>query len=398
MTKYVFLPVPGYGHVNPTLPVARELVERGQQVSYYLPEEFRPAIEATGAAFHSYQSLFNTVITMPVKASTMLAQFTVRESTFVLPQVIERIRAEQPDCILYEWMSEWGGIVVRNLDVPAIMLHPILAHSTQFIKGRIFTEASAYVQDSGFVPFFEGINEQFAELCHNYDVAPFSILDLVESGTTLNLVFLPKEFQLEHESLGQRFVFVGPAIETRPDAPEFPVAQLEGKKNLYISLGTLFNNQAPFFNLCFAAFKDTPWQVVISLGPQVDPAELDPIPDNFLARPYVPQLEVLSHSSLFISHCGMNSVMESLYYGVPLIGIPQMMEQQMTASHIQELGLGIILDRHTITPHKLRAAVEQVMGDPTYLRRVQRMQQHTRNAGGYRYATDVIIDYAQTYQ
>ena len=49
MTKYIFLGIPAYGHVNPTLPVVQELVKRGQDVIYYLPEQFKSAVQATGA-------------------------------------------------------------------------------------------------------------------------------------------------------------------------------------------------------------------------------------------------------------------------------------------------------------------------------------------------------------
>ena len=153
--------------------------------------------------------------------------------------------------------------------------------------------------------------------------------------------------------------------------------------------------QADFYNMCFSAFGNTEWQVVLSLGKQVDRAALHEVPANFLAAAHVPQLEVLARTDIFVSHGGMNSVMESLYYGVPLVVIPQIMEQEATAKRVQELGLGIALDRTTVTADVLREAVAQVAYDPAFLLRVQTMQQEIREAGGYIRATDAIMQFVR---
>jgi len=228
-------------------------------------------------------------------------------------------------------------------------------------------------------------------------VEPFTALETFFGSETLNIVFLPKEFQPDGETFDpQRFLFVGPSIQPRPDNSHFPVEQLQGRTTLYISLGTVFNNQATFYNLCFAAFKDEPWQVVLSIGEQVDPATLDPIPANFIVRPHVPQLEVLQYTSLFVTHCGMNSTMESLYYGVPLVGLPQQPEQMMTARRIQELGLGTALDMNKLTVEQLQATVKAALANADYRANAQAMQQHVRNAGGYQRAADAIVSYVRS--
>ena len=148
--------------------------------------------------------------------------------------------------------------------------------------------------------------------------------------------------------------------------------------------------------MCFAAFKNEPWQVVLSIGKQVDPATLNPVPENFLVRPHVPQLEVLQHTRLFITHCGMNSTMESLYYGVPIAGLPQQGEQMMTARRVQELSLGTLLDMNTLTVEQLRATIKSAMSNADYHKNAQTMQQYVRNAGGYRRAADAIMNFVQS--
>ena len=136
---------------------------------------------------------------------------------------------------------------------------------------------------------------------------------------------------------------------------------------------------------------------MLSRGKQVDPAALGPIPENFLVSAYVPQLDILSRARVFITHAGMNSVMESLYYGVPMVAVPQMQEQVVTALRIAELGLGIVLEKEAINVATLREAVERVANDPALRQRVEHMQQLTRDSGGYKRATDAIIQFTREY-
>jgi MGT family glycosyltransferase len=109
----------------------------------------------------------------------------------------------------------------------------------------------------------------------------------------------------------------------------------------------------------------------------------------------VPQLEILSRADLFISHGGMNSTMESLRFGVPLVVVPQMWEQEMNGRRAQELGLGRVLDRDAITVESLRAAVEQVAQDSEIRIRLQAMQNEIIQARGCQRAADVIMQHLQ---
>jgi MGT family glycosyltransferase len=91
----------------------------------------------------------------------------------------------------------------------------------------------------------------------------------------------------------------------------------------------------------------------------------------------------------------MNSTMESLRFGVPLVVVPQMWEQEMNGRRVQELGLGLALDRDTVTGESLRAAVEQVVHDSGVHTRLQSMQDEIRRAGGYQRAAEAIMQHVQ---
>lgn len=221
----------------------------------------------------------------------------------------------------------------------------------------------------------------------------FSVFSRAEQ---LNIIFIPKEFQPAAETFDDRYLLVGPSILPRHEAPDFPFDQLGSDRPLlYISLGSIFTNQPEFYKQCFAAFADQPWQVVLSIGKHIDLTTLGPVPENFLLSPYVPQLDILPRTRLFVTHAGTNSVMESMYFGVPMVLIPQQPEQQMHAQRVVDLGLGVMLDKGSVTTSTLREAVERVAHDEAYRERAQRMQQSVRAAGGYQRAVDTIMQFTE---
>ncbi|MGH3588777.1 MAG: macrolide family glycosyltransferase [Pseudonocardia sp.] len=233
------------------------------------------------------------------------------------------------------------------------------------------------------------------------DCARFSVEHGVEldlAGTmdvteALNLVFVPREFQPAGDSFDERFRFLGPLLgnreQTQPWSPPDP-----GARVLFISLGTIFTNHLEFYRTCIEAFGDGSWQVAMTVG-EVDTAALGPIPSTVDIRPWFPQLAVLRHVAAFVSHAGMNSTMEALYYGVPLITFPQMPEQVANADRVQELGLGERLDAGTVTVEALRAAVTRVASNPRVHAKLDRMRKAIRDSGGATRGADVIEKYVR---
>ena len=222
-----------------------------------------------------------------------------------------------------------------------------------------------------------------------------SMLSLFTSFEEFNIMFIPPFFQPMVETFDDRFLFVGPSIQPRHQATDFPFEQLRNDQPLlYISLGTVANNQPDFYRLCFEAFGEQDWQVVLPTGKHIDVAQLAPVPTNFLLSTYVPQLDILPRTQVFVTHAGTNSVMESMYYGVPMVLIPQQPEQRLNAQRVSALEIGIGLDKDALTADTLRAAVEQIAQHTSYRAKAQALQQATRSAGGYQRATDAIIHYS----
>jgi MGT family glycosyltransferase len=160
---------------------------------------------------------------------------------------------------------------------------------------------------------------------------------------------------------------------------------------LFVSLGTIFNDQAAFFLACLDAFAGTRWQVVLAVGDRVDLDAIGPVPANASVHRRVAQLDVLSRASVFITHGGMNSTMEGILAGVPLVVVPQQEEQAVTAERVSELGLGTHLMPDDATSEALAEAVARVCADEGIRERVAAMRRAAVEAGGPARAAEEIL-------
>lgn len=395
--------VPAHGHVNPTLPVVRELVSRGEQVAYYLTDEFEPQIRHAGAEFRRIEDAQTGsgpppgVTAMgqsdPERMRQIMAAFFPRMMAGglrLVPRLVDQVRTEDADCVVYDPFCPWGRALVRILGLPAVAFVPSYAMTENFPLARrlssIFEEQTSPEAEEAM----SDLRDVSRQLQDRYGLVPLRLTDSFIPTEALNIFTLPRPFQPDADALDERYVFVGPSISPRSDVSGFPLERLAGNPTLYVSLGTVFNANPEFFDACFDAFADSDWQVVLSVGTKTDTSTLVRIPDNFLVHPHVPQLEVLEHADVFVTHGGMNSVMEAIYYGVPMVVVPQQPEQAMTAARVAELGLGVALEPGQVTAGALRDAVATISGDAGYRSRIAYMQQAARDAGGYLRAADVI--------
>jgi MGT family glycosyltransferase len=398
MAKYLMFNLPHRGNVHPTLAIGQELAARGNVVVYYLAEEFRPVIEMTGVDFRGYASslpdIHGTTLENPVDlvkqdAIAVLALHLVDECRSLIPQVLADVRDELPDAILYGPLAVWGRIIAHILHIPAIFVHPgysVDETSFPFDAASMAYLTAQMAQSCQFVD----------ELCADYNVAPFDMQSSFLHEESLIIRCLPDFFRGDGLPDRNSDRFVGPCILPRQEPGFFPLHEIRQKLTLYISLGTLYNNHPEFYNLCFQAFARSSWQVIQAIGSQVSPDRLEPAPKNFFVYPYVPQLDVLERTNVFISHGGINSTMEALYYGVPLVVVPRSPEQMAIARRIVELGLGLALDPDLLDVHTLREAVAQVMSNPVYHMNAQKMQKVVQKSGGSKVAADTITDFVST--
>ncbi|MGV4925575.1 glycosyl transferase [Streptomyces sp. BHT-5-2] len=387
MAKHLlFVTLGGHGHVNPTLPLVEELVRRGHRVDYATGAEHGEMVTKAGARWVELPALprMDPPTEFGPEAFGLLMGRLFDAMRASYPVLRDHCANEPVDAVCYDAMTWSGRVVAEHLGLPAVRLVPHLASNEHYSLFNGFMDATGPESPVAGV-IAAGCQEFTAE--HGVELDPANLLDVTEK---LNLVFIPREFQPAGDTFDERFHFIGPSVGSRenepwsPPDPETPV--------VFIALGTVFNNRPEFYRTCIEAFADEPYHVAMSVG-GVDPAGLGPLPPSFDVRPRFPQPAVLQRATAFVSHTGMNSTMEALYYGVGLIAVPQMPEQAANAGRMQELGLGEQLDTKAVTAESLRAAVARVAGDPQIRTNLDRMRKVVRGSGGAARGVDVIEEY-----
>lgn len=398
-SKILVFNLPQHGHINPTLAVVKELAAHGDELIYYLTDEFKDKIQSTGVTFRRYENV-NTKPTAPSFDAfpsfySLFFQKFVESTRLIIPQFLDELRADKPDYIMYDSLCLWAKFLAKVLQVPAITLHATYPSNEHFSLFKMLDSGKAQpsISTSDLMLSFR---DELEQVCISYGIESFEPSELFAQDEPLNIVFLPRAFHPVGDTFNQRFVFVGPSLTERADVTDFPLEQLTQQPTLYISLGTLFNTWIEFFQMCFTAFGDQHWQVVMSIGKNVDRSSLGSIPNNFIVASFVPQLAVLENTNVFLTHGGMNSVMEALYHGVPLVVIPQMPEQAITAKRVMELGLGVALEKTDITVSALQAAVAKVANEPQFRQNTQQMREIIQEAGGYQQAVNAILQFKES--
>lgn len=225
-----------------------------------------------------------------------------------------------------------------------------------------------------------------------YNLPKRAIVDHIINSGDLNFVYTSKEFQPVYEEFEDQYEFIGPSVPVSQDSGDFPLDRLGTSKTIYISLGTLRNQRIDFYNSCIQEFQNSPYTIILSIGRNTQPEDLIAVPENFIIKQSVPQIEVLKKTDLFISHGGMNSVMESLYYGVPLLVYPQTDEQAMVGRQVERLGAGLVLQEKD-SKKRIRIQSEKILGDPIYLKNAKDQETYLRGAGGLEKAIEKLEEF-----
>ena len=155
-------------------------------------------------------------------------------------------------------------------------------------------------------------------------------------------------------------------------------------------MGTVNNDMMSFYKTCIDVFKNTDYQVIMSVGNLVSLESFGELPKNISVFSCVDQIAVLKKADAFVSHCGMNSVSESLYFEVPLVMLPQTTEQKGVAQRVLELGAGIKPDKPNAD--SILIAVNDILNDSSYKKNAKRIASDFKNCSGPKGAVDKILE------
>ena len=379
--KSAWFCIPAHGHTKPTLGLVKTLTEAGHQIWYFSFEEFREKIESAGATFISCDGydfeMEDKENADRVGKDKVFATELLVSSTLALDDMTSRVIEEiRPDVVVSDSVAFWGKLAAMKHGLPYV------SSTTTFAFNRY---SAKYMQESAWdiakmLMAMPRINRQLKRLREKgYPVK--SLLDIVQNDNDTNtIVYTSRYFQPCAETFSDRYHFIGPSMRpiTRP-------VEKTSEKTVYISMGTV-NQNRQFYRNCINVLAPTGWQVIISMGTNTD--HFDDLPENIQVYESVDQMAVLSISDAFITHCGMNSASEGLYYGVPLVLFPQTPEQNAVARRVEELGAGVRLQ--SISEEDVLDALTKIINEPQYKEGAAKVSESFRACGGAAEAKDFL--------
>ncbi|MFI6293629.1 macrolide family glycosyltransferase [Nonomuraea sp. NPDC050790] len=384
MSAIAFLNIAMHGRVNPTLPVVAELVRRGHTVTYHTSPAFQKEIEDAGATVFLYPGGDQPLPDPPIPITLM--EGLVSGAAQLVPAVLDDLRGVQPDLIVHDSACVWGAVAARELGVPAASSYTTFAFNRRVPSP---TRASLDLLAGARPRQFASYLRARRRLDRLFDTSGLPLFDVINISEPLNLVFTSRAFQ--PGDVDPSYRFVGPSVGARPADPSFPVDELRDPV-LYASLGTVVNGGIWLLRTFATALAPLGGTVVISTG-RDDPAALEPLPANVIARSFVPQPEVLSRAALFVTHGGMNSVNEALSAGVPLLVVPQGNDQPLVARRVVELGAGLSLQNKDVSVSSVRDLANRLLDGAWFRTRAGVLRTAQHEAGGYRRAADELERY-----
>jgi len=396
MAKIIIMSIPGHGHVNPTLPVVQELIQRGHQVIYYNTAEFAEKIERSGAEFRAYPEPVPTSAEISrllskgnmVRVTLML----FRMSEHLVAFMLDELRREQPNAVIHDSLALWASISATRLGMPRVT--SITHFVFDGVKSRRTKREWFYLLRT-VLPLLPSFVRTRRRLTRRYGREIFPKGPIFPLRGDLNILFTAECLQPASTLIDDSFRYVGPSINgaVRGDG-DFPFDQLVRRPLVYISLGTVHSTDTGFYHKAFRAFADHPGQFVLSVGAHTRLEDLQPIPANFIVRHHVPQLEILQQADVFVTHGGMNSVHEALYFGVPLVVIPHQFEQLFNGRVVESKSAGVLLAEKPpfgrVSAQELRAAVDRVLAASAYRENARIVSEELAATGGYLLAADEI--------
>ena len=396
MSHFGILSFPGTGHLHPLTALGRELVRRGHQVTVFQVADVEPLIRAAGLGFRqigarefplgSLRLLDQTLGRLQgMKALGFIFCRYCQNSAMVLRDAPNAIRSEQIDVLIVDQAEFAGGSVAERLRLPfvtAILTLPLnLDPSVPFCAFHSQFEAEGEAPARNVMRNV-WIRFMASELCalvnrqrKIWGLQPKAGLDGFSSGLA-QIAQVPQDFDFPRRKLPTSFHYAGPFLD-RSGRPEiaFPWARRDVSRPLvFVCMGTLQNGMERVFRVVAEACAAFPVQTVISLGGGLPVEALGPLPGDPIVVRYAPQLELLSKAALTVFHGGLNTALESLSCGVPMIAIPVTMDQPGVGARIIWTGTGRTIPVTQLTIDRLRLAIDEVLTNPGYRANAQRLQ------------------------
>ena len=244
---------------------------------------------------------------------------------------------------------------------------------------------------AGFLKVLDGIHTMMAEYLESKGIHPDTSAVYWRTSKLAYLSQIPAALDFPGDHYPAHFHRTGPFHDgTGREPVAFPWERLTGAPLIYASMGTLQNGQADTFRAILAATERPGYQVVLSVGMNTAPESLELARPDTVVVQRAPQLELLKLATLCVTHAGMNTTLEALAQGVPLVAIPITNDQPGVAARILASGMGLFLPLAQLNAEALRGLVDEVLGTPSYRERALAMKAAIAEVDGLGMAAELI--------
>lgn len=398
------------GHLNPALALAGELQDRGYEVAYFGPAdaaakcrsaEIRHIVigERSMPAGTVFEQMRHQGELSGREACRWILRCLQQEAEMHFADLPEALRRWRPDGLLVDQVQPGAASVAEHgkhrywtlchaLPVNLDLTVPPFISTLDAMQGRLGCARNFLAWMSVLplaLPLLRTINRQRRALGLR-GLAPGSFGESKEGV----LAQIPRAFEFPQRRIPPTLRFTGPWVRAKNRGePWFPWNELDGRPLIYASMGTLQNRIGDVFRLIAEACQGLGAQLVISQGAH-DATPLPYLPGKPIIVPMAPQLALLERASLVITHAGLNTALETLAAGVPMVALPVTNDQPGVAARIRRCGAGELLPFDRLNVPELRKLVESVLREPKYREAARRMRGEIQRANGLRQAADLV--------
>jgi MGT family glycosyltransferase len=390
--------------------LGRELIARGHRVTCFHMPDLEQAVRREGLEFVAIGASDHPVGSLPVSLARLARlqglaalRFTIdavaKTTVMFLRDAPAPVRNAGVDALIVDQMEPAGGAVAEHLGLPFVTVCNALAINTDVdvpppftpwafrddALGRLRNRAGYTVSRWVMQP----VARQVDAWRQRWELPPLARPD--DSFSRLaQICQMPRLFDFPRRALPPNFHYVGPLRRTVPNTVEFPWHRLDGRPLVYASLGTLQNRRFDVFR-CFAeACRGLRVQLVLSHGGGLTDGQAAVLPGDPLVVSYAPQWELLARAAATITHAGLNTVLDSLAHGVPVVAIPITYEQPAIARRVVHAGCGAALPFGKLSAGRVRHALQRVLGDAGARQAAGRIRDDIAQAGGVAQAAGLV--------
>lgn len=376
--KILIVCEPYFSHMVLVRKIGNELRNRNHHVVYIFPYEMTNLLPS-GSSIFGYQK----------KEMGNSNEGEIGNQREMI-RLVEKTLPEF-DLMIYDTMFFLGKILAEKFSKPAIRISTTMVYNDEL--------GAEYIENNGGKLYLMQGKKMGKRIAGNYNTKTGNfICEQFVDPPKLTLVCCPKEFQpLNEQFSDENYKFIGDIF----DREESESYEFESDcPIIYISFGTvmeLYSSYDSFalstYRMFFEAFKNEPVKVVLSADETL--FEKDEIPDNFIVRKWVPQLQVLSKASLFITHGGMNSTMEAILKEVPMLVVPIFGDQIKIAHIVKQLGLGDCMHGTHMTADKIKSIAFEILNNPDKTKAVHEFKLQMKQSMNVVDAANVIENFYQ---